>query len=127
MSLTSDDLKSTFDAFNRHDIEGVMTHFAEDCVFDTIGGAEAYGTRIKGRDAIAEAFTSVWTGIKDAQWADHRHFISGDRGVSEWTFRGTNPDGTRIDAEGVDLFTIRDGKIVEKRAFRKQRPALPAA
>ena len=126
MSLTADDLKSTFDAFNRHDIEGVMTHFADDCVFDTIGGAEAYGTRIVGREGIAQAFTNVWTGIKDAQWSDHRHFVAGDRGVSEWTFRGTNADGSRVDAEGVDLFTIRDGKIVEKRAFRKQRPNLPA-
>ena len=127
MSLTADDLKATFDAFNRHDIDGVMTHFADDCVFNTIAGDEAYGTRIKGRDAIAQAFTNVWTGIKDAQWADHRHFVAGDRGVSEWTFRGTNPDGSRVDAQGVDLFTIRDGKIVEKQAFRKQRPALPAA
>ena len=32
-TLTADDLKATFDAFNRHDIDGVMTHFAEDCVF----------------------------------------------------------------------------------------------
>ena len=127
MSLTADDLKATFDAFNRHDIDGVMTHFADDCVFNTIAGDEAYGTRIAGRDAIAQAFTNVWTGIKDAQWADHRHFVAGDRGVSEWTFRGTNPDGSRVDAQGVDLFTIRDGKIVEKQAFRKQRPALPAA
>ena len=127
MSLTADDLKDTFDAFNRHDIDGVMTHFAPDCVFDTIAGDEAHGTRITGRDAIAQAFTNTWTGIKDAQWADHRHFVAGDRGVSEWTFQGTNPDGSRIDAQGVDLFTIRDGKIVEKKAFRKQRPALPAA
>ena len=127
MSLTADDLKATFDAFNRHDIDGVMTHFADDCVFNTIAGDEAYGTRIAGRDAIAQAFTNVCTGIKDAQWADHRHFVAGDRGVSEWTFRGTNPDGSRVDAQGVDLFTIRDGKIVEKQAFRKQRPALPAA
>lgn len=29
-TLTADDLKATFDAFNRHDIDAVMTHFAEE-------------------------------------------------------------------------------------------------
>ena len=28
---------------------------------------------------------------------------------------------------GVDLFTFRDGKILVKNVFRKQRPNLPAA
>ena len=32
-TLTADDLKATFDAFNRHDIDAVMTHFADACVF----------------------------------------------------------------------------------------------
>lgn len=129
MSLTADDLKATFEAFNRHDIDGVMTHFADDCVFNTIGGEEVYGTRIEGREAIARAFAGVWTAMPDVQWADHEHFLSedGTRGVSQWTFRATNPDGTRIEVQGVDLFRIRDGRIVEKQAFRKQRPSLAAA
>lgn len=125
-TLTADDLKATFDAFNRHDIDAVMTHFAEDCVFTTVGGAEVYGTKIEGRDAIAKAFSGVWAAMPDAEWADHRHFVSGDRAVSEWTFRGTDAEGRRTEAQGVDLFTIRDGKLVMKQAFRKQRPVLEA-
>ena len=35
--LTAQDLADTFDAFNRHDVDGVMTHFADDCVFYTVG------------------------------------------------------------------------------------------
>ncbi|QFQ88413.1 DUF4440 domain-containing protein [Paracoccus kondratievae] len=126
--LTADDLKATFDAFNRHDIDGVMTHFAPDCVFYTVGGEYEYGNRIEGKAAIASAFQAVWTTMPDVQWADHTHFLSGDgtRGVSQWTFRATNPDGTRIEVQGVDLFRIRDGLIVEKQALRKQRPAIPA-
>ena len=126
--LTADDLKATFDAFNRHDIAGVMTHFAADCVFFTIAGDHEYGTRIDGKPAIAKAFETVWTTMPDVQWADHEHFMSqdGTRGVSQWTFRATNPDGTRTEVQGVDLFRIQDGKIVEKQAIRKQRPAIPA-
>ncbi len=122
--LTADDLKFTFDAFNRHDIDAVMKHFAEDCVFTTVAGPEEFGARITGREAIAKAFVGVWTAMKDAEWADHRHFVCGDRGVSEWTFRGTDAEGRRVEAQGVDLFTIRDGKLVMKQAFRKQRPVI---
>ena len=126
--LTATDLRDTFDAFNRHDIDGVMTHFADDCVFYTVAGDNEYGNEIKGRDAIAKAFTGVWTSMPDVQWADHEHFMSedGSRGVSQWTFRATNPDGTRTEVQGADLFRIRDGRIVEKQAIRKQRPAIAA-
>ncbi|MEF2549001.1 nuclear transport factor 2 family protein, partial [Aurantimonas sp. E1-2-R+4] len=46
--------------------------------------------------------------------------------VSEWTFSGTNADGTKVEAQGADLFTLRGGKIVVKQAFRKNRPLLTA-
>ena len=121
---SADSLAALFDAFNRHDVDGVMAFFADDCVFYTVGGAEVYGSRVEGRKAIAAAFTGVWTAMPDAHW-DHRdHFVHGDRAVSEWTFSGTNPDGSRVEAEGADLFTLRDGKIVVKQAFRKNRPLL---
>lgn len=127
--LTAADLKATFDAFNRHDIDAVMMHFAEDCVFFTVAGDEEYGNRIEGRAAIAKAFQNVWTSMPDVQWADHEHFLSedGSRAVSQWTFRATNPDGSRTEVQGADLFRIEDGRIVEKQAIRKQRPAIPAA
>ncbi|HEV7415829.1 nuclear transport factor 2 family protein [Tianweitania sediminis] len=121
------DLSDLFDAFNRHDIEGIMRFFDDACTFDAIGGAEVYGTRFQGKDAIAAAFTGVWTAMPDAQWADHTHFLAGDRGVSEWTFKGTAKDGSRVEAQGCDLFTLQGGKIVRKQAFRKNRPVIPAA
>lgn len=126
--LTADDLKATFDAFNRHDIDGIMTHFDENCVFYTIGGDAVHGTRIDGKANIAAAFENVWKTMPDVQWADHHHFVSedGSRGVSQWTFKATNPDGSRIEVDGVDLFRIENGKLVEKHAFRKQRPNIPA-
>lgn len=126
MTLTAKDLVDTFDAFNRHDIEGVMKCFADDCVFYTVGGPEVYGAKIEGAEAIAKAFTAVWTGMKDANWAHHSHFVAGDRAVSEWVFSGTGADGMRVEAEGADLFTLRDGKIVVKQALRKSRPPFKA-
>jgi ketosteroid isomerase-like protein len=120
--LTLQDLNDLFDAFNRHDIDAVMAYFADDAVFDAVGGPEVYGTRILGRAAIKAAFENVFATMPDAHWAHRDHLVQGDRAISEWTFSGTNPDGTRIEAEGADLFHLKDGRIVHKQAFRKQRP-----
>jgi hypothetical protein len=53
-----------------------------------------------------------------------RHFVNGDRGVSEWTFTGTHVEGTRVEVHGCDLFTFRDGKIALKNSYRKNRPTV---
>jgi ketosteroid isomerase-like protein len=124
--MNAADLSDLFDAFNRHDVDAVMEYFAPDCVFNAVGGAEVFGTRFAGTEAIAAAFAGVWTAMADARWDHHGHFVHGDRAVSEWTFSGTNKDGSRVEAEGCDLFTLRDGKIVRKQAFRKARPLLQA-
>ena len=50
--------------------------------------------------------------------------LTDDLGVSQWTLVGTREDGARIEADGVDLFSFRDGKIASKKAFRKERPLL---
>lgn len=124
--MTASDLSDLFDAFNRHDVDAVMAFFADDCVFFTAGGNEAHGTRIDGKAAIAAAFSGVWQAMPDARWDHHGHFVHGDRAVSEWTFSGTSADGSRIEAEGCDLFTLQGGRIVCKQAFRKSRPLLRA-
>ena len=127
MTLTADDLADTFDAFNRHDVDAVMRHFADDAVFYTVGGPEAHGSRVEGAEAIAAAFSGVWAAMPDARWDHHSHFVHGDRAVSEWTFSGTDADGMRVEAEGCDLFTLKGGRIVVKQALRKQRPPFRAA
>jgi len=115
-------LKAVFEAFNRHDADAVVAHMSDDVVFETIGGDQAYGGRIEGKQAVRAAFQKVWETQPDVQWANAQHFAVADRGVSEWTFQATQPDGTLIDADGCDLFRFHNGKIVEKKAFRKQRP-----
>lgn len=125
--MTADELKDLFDAFNRHDVDGVMAFFSADCVFNAVGGPEVFGTRFAGVEAIRNAFAATFAAMPDAHWDHHGHLVQGDRALSEWVFTGTNADGTRIEADGCDIFTVRDGKIVRKQAFRKQRPPLPQA
>ena len=126
MSVTVAALQAFADAFNRHDADALMRFMTEDCVFDASAGAEVCGTRYVGREAARAGFTEVWVTYPDAQWHSPRHFVCGERGVSEWTFTGTRVDGSRVEVNGCDVFTFRDGKIAVKNSYRKNRPPLPA-
>ena len=112
-------------AWNDHDVDALMSFMTDDCVFHTVGGPDVLGTTHRGREAVRKAFESAWINVPDAQWSDGEHFVVGDHGVSECTFSGTDKEGNRIEARMVDIFTLRDGKIVVKNAFRKNRPAQP--
>ncbi|MCP9628325.1 nuclear transport factor 2 family protein [Rhodopseudomonas palustris] len=119
-------LELLFAAFNRHDGAGVMAVMTDDIVFDAAAGPEACGRRITGAADVRAAFETTFATFPDVSWECTRHAVFGDRGISEWIFRATAKDGSRIEAEGVDLFGFRGDKIVSKSAFRKDRPALPA-
>ncbi len=112
-------------AWNRHDIEALMGFMHEDCAFHAVAGPELLGRSFLGRAAVREGFQLAWQTFPDAAWLDGEHFVCGDRGVSESSFTGTKADGTRIEARMVDVFNLRDGKIVIKNAFRKDRPPIP--
>jgi ketosteroid isomerase-like protein len=114
-------------AWNRHDIEALMACMHEDCVFETVAGPEVYGARHEGPQAVRKAFESAWLTIPDAQWRNPKIWVKGDQGVMESTFTGTAADGARMEANMVDLIVFRDGKILRKNAFRKNRPPTRAA
>lgn len=110
-------------AWNRHDVDGLMACMAPDCAFEASAGKEVAGTRHVGTDAVRRAFADVFATYPDAQWNHPRHFVAGDRAVSEWTFTGTTKDGTRVEVNGCDVFTLKGGKIALKNSYRKQRTA----
>ena len=112
------------DAWNRHDLDALMSMMTDDCVFEASAGPEVDGQRSEGAQAVRAAFAAVFDAFPDAHWANARYFIAGHRGVSEWTFTGTRTDGTRVEVNGCDLITFRDGKIAVKNSYRKNRPAI---
>lgn len=115
-------LQSFADAFNAHDINAIMSHMTDDCVFQASAGPDADGEKFIGQQQVAKAFEEVFVTYPDAQWSNATHFISGDRGLSEWIFTGTKSDGTKVEVTGCDVFTFKDGKIAIKNSYRKNRP-----
>jgi steroid delta-isomerase-like uncharacterized protein len=112
-------LQAFLDAFNAHDVDAIMSFFTEDCVFDMPRGPAPGGRRLVGKQQVREGIQSRFDGIPDVAYGDDRHFTCGDRGVSEWTIRGTQATGERIEVRGCDLFEFRDGKISRKNSFWK--------
>ncbi len=119
-------LKDFAAAWNRHDLEALMSFVTEDCAFHAAAGPDLLGRTFKGTEALREGFQLAWQTFPDAAWLDGDHFVCGDRGVSESTFCGTKADGSRVEARMVDVFTFKDGKIAVKNAYRKDRPVMAA-
>ena len=124
MNVTTVLLHAFADAWDGHDVVSLMSFMSDDCVFEASAGPEICGERSEGREAVRGAFAAVWATFPNAHWGNARHFVCGDRGVSEWTFTGTRQDGTKVEVHGCDLFTFRDGKISVKNSYRKNRPPL---
>ena len=115
-------LQQVLDAFNRHDLEAIMSFFSEDCIFDSPRGPDRFGRRFVGKDEVRRGLASRFEGIPDVHYRDGDHFVCGRRGASEWTIVGTTVDGERIDVRGCDLWTFGDdGKLVRKDSFWKIR------
>ncbi|MGE5518572.1 MAG: nuclear transport factor 2 family protein [Candidatus Dadabacteria bacterium] len=119
--VTEDFLQSFADAFNAHDIEAIMDHMTDDCVFEASAGMDADGEKFTGQEQVKKAFENVFDTSPDAHWGNARHFIQGNRGCSEWIFTGSKPDGSKVEVTGCDLFTFRNGKIAIKNSYRKNR------
>jgi hypothetical protein len=112
-------LQALLDAFNAHDVDAIMSFFTDDCVFDMPRGPAPGGLRLTGTRQVRAGIQSRFDGIPDIHYGDDRHWSCGDRGVSEWTIRGTQATGEPIEVRGCDLFEFTDGKISRKDSFWK--------
>jgi ketosteroid isomerase-like protein len=112
-------LEQLLDAFNRHDLDGVMAFFSDDPILEMPRGPEPWGARAQGRPAVRQLLATRFEGIPDVHYGEDRHFVCGDRGVSEWLLTGTTRDGRQLRVRGCDLFEIADGKIRRKDSYWK--------
>ena len=118
-TVTPETLEAIADAFNRHDVDAIMAFFTDDPVFDAPRGPDPCGRRFLGTEEVREGFRARFAGIPDVHYGDASHWVSGDRGVSEWTLTGTTTDGSRLQLRGCDLWTFRDGKVARKDSYWK--------
>jgi len=112
-------LERVLDAFNRHDLDVIMTFFTEDAVMEMPRGSDPWGSRFTGKAAVREGLAGRFAGIPDVHYSEDRHWVCGDRAVSEWLLTGTTTAGDHIAVRGCDLFQFHDGLIARKDSFWK--------
>ncbi len=119
LSASVETLQAILEAFNRHDLDAIMVFFADDCALELPRGPEPWGRRLEGREQVREGLASRFAGIPDVRYRDDRHFVAGDRGVSEWLLTGTTTNGEPIEVRGCDLWEFRGGKVTRKDSYWK--------
>jgi ketosteroid isomerase-like protein len=112
-------LRDLLGAFNRHDLDDIMSFFTDDCILDMPRGPAPSGSHAEGKDAVRALLATRFRGIPDVHYGDDRHFVDGARGASEWLLTGTTSSGERIAVRGCDLFEFRDDRIRRKDSYWK--------
>jgi len=104
-------------AFNRHDIEAVMSLMTDDCVFENTFPAPD-GKRSEGQSAVRVVFVEFFNSSPQAVFEFEDIFGCDDRATVRWLYRWEGASGEGH-VRGVDVFRIRDGKISEKLSYVK--------
>jgi ketosteroid isomerase-like protein len=114
-------LKQLCDAFNAHDLDRIMSYFADDCVLEMPRGSQPWGSRFVGKDKVRKALVGRFEGLPDVHYGSELHFVddSANTGISKWTLTGTRQDGQRVEVCGCDFYTFRDGKVTRKDSYWK--------
>jgi len=105
------------EAFNRHDADALALYLTDDTVFEDTSPAPD-GRRIQGKAAVVEFWRQWFARNPDAQFETEEIIISGDRAVVLWIYRKTR-NGQPWHLRGVDVFTVREGKVAAKLAYVK--------
>ncbi len=104
-------------AFNRHDADTVAGLLTEDTVFEDTSPAPD-GRRLEGRTAVAEFWRAWFERNADARFDAEEVIVSGNRATVLWVYRKMR-NGQPWHLRGVDVFTVRDGKVAAKLAYVK--------
>jgi ketosteroid isomerase-like protein len=106
------------DAFNRHDVDGVMAAMTDDCVFESTQPPPD-GARHEGQAAVRRYGEEFFRSSPRAFFETEDLFTAGDRCVVRWVYRWDNAGGDRGHVRGVDVFRVQDGKVAEKLSYVK--------
>jgi hypothetical protein len=94
-----------------HDLAAALALTSDDCVFESTSPPD--GERCTGHAAIRAAWQPIFDEA-GSKFTVEESFATGSRVVQRWRY-----DWVGGHVRGVDIFTVRDGKISEKLAYVK--------
>jgi ketosteroid isomerase-like protein len=105
------------DAFSRHDVDALADAMTEDTVFEDTSPPPD-GRRIEGKAAVVEHWRAWLARNAEAVFDVEDVIITDDRAVVRWVYRKVR-NGQPWHLRGVDVFTVRNGKVAAKLAYVK--------
>lgn len=106
------------EAFNRHDVAGMMRLMSDDCVFENTNPAPD-GTIYSGKDAVTQFWQDFFRESPQAHIEIEEIFSLGLRCVMRWKYTWVDAAGKKGHVRGVDVFKLKDGLISEKLSYVK--------
>jgi predicted ester cyclase len=119
---TAEVARSYFDAVSRQDLDAMHSHYAPG------GGGPIHGlVELKADENYREWFGNLFRAFPDWNFEVLHLIAEGDMAAVEWRARGTfngtarfegmEPNGARVDFQGCDMVTVKDGKILRIDAY----------
>ena len=106
------------EAFNRHDVSGMMRRMSDDCVFENTAPAPD-GTRFAGKEAVTHFWQEFFRESPQAYIDIEDIFGMGNHCIMRWKYNWVDGQGKQGHVRGVDIFQVREGLIIEKFSYVK--------
>ena len=109
------------DAFNRDDLDGVMSFMAEDAIYDEFNGRQS-----RGKQAIREAFVPQFRGdFGRIRFQTEDLFVDPESGKALIRWLCTlERDGRSSGWRGLDILHFEQGLLAEKLTYAKAKVPL---
>jgi predicted SnoaL-like aldol condensation-catalyzing enzyme len=106
------------EAFNRHDVAGMMQLMSEDCIFENTSPAPD-GAAYSGKQAVTQFWQDFFRESPQAHIEIEEIFGMGLRCVMRWSYTWVDAAGNKGHVRGVDIFRVKEGLICEKLSYVK--------
>ena len=106
------------EAFNRHDVAGMMQLMSDDCVFENTNPAPD-GAVYSGKPAVAQFWQDFFRESPQAHIKIEEIFGLGLRCIMRWRYDLVDGAGSKGHVRGVDIFQVKNGLICEKLSYVK--------
>jgi limonene-1,2-epoxide hydrolase len=106
------------EAFNRHDVTGMMQLISDDCVFENTAPAPD-GAAYTGKETVARFWRDFFVQSPHAHIKIEEIFGLGIRCIMRWRYDWVDDAGNLGHVRGVDVFRVQNGLICEKLSYVK--------
>lgn len=107
-----------YEAFNRHDVAGMMQLFSDDCLLESPGPAPD-GTVYSGKGAVTRFWEDFFRESPQAHLDIEKIHGFGMQCIARWRCEWADAAGHQRHLRGVDLFQERGGLICEQHSYVK--------